>query len=255
MFIKYGCALSVVVDCPTPTFCLVDIHPTRRGDIVSERGLAASPEVDLSDELDAFGNRLRRFIAPPGETTLALSGVIGDSGHPDERDANATILPVNELPADVVTFLNGSRYCETDKLSPLAWSTFGRLPRNAFLVQAICDFTHAMLKFDYQEARCTRTAFESYEERTGVCRDFAHLAIALCRCLNIPARYVNGYLGDIGVPFDPTPMDMPGLRFISADNGSRSMPGTISAALAASRSRAAATPATCRCCTPLARMC
>jgi transglutaminase-like putative cysteine protease len=120
---------------------------------------------------------------------------------------DAPALPIEELPANVLTFLNGSRYCETDRLGPLAWNTFGHLPRNGGLVQAICDFTHDLIRFDYQRARSARTALEAYEERAGVCRDFAHLAIKLCRCMNIPARYVNGYLGDIGVPYNPTPMD------------------------------------------------
>src|SRR6185436_2332215 len=109
--------------------------------------------------------------------------------------------------AEVTTFLNGSRYCETDKLAGIAWATFGHLSPGTGMVQAICDVVHNRLTFDYQRARATRTAVEAYEERGGVCRDFTHLAIAFCRCLNIPARYVNGYLGDIGVPPDPAPMD------------------------------------------------
>jgi transglutaminase-like putative cysteine protease len=111
------------------------------------------------------------------------------------------------MPPELATYLNGSRYCETDKLGAVAWNRLGHLPRDARLVQAVCDFVHERIHFDYQLARNTRTAVEAYEERVGVCRDFAHLAITLCRCLNIPARYVNGYLGDIGVPCNPAPMD------------------------------------------------
>jgi transglutaminase-like putative cysteine protease len=207
MLIKYGCTLSIVVNAPTAVFCRVDIHPSRRADIVNETGLAAASSLTLTDELDAFGNRLRRFVACPGETTLTLSGVIRDMGLPDERNAGAPALAVSELPADVLTYLNGSRYSETDKLGAFAWDTFGHLPRDAGLIQAICDYAHDRLTFDYQQARSTRTAFEANEERVGVCRDFAHLAIALTRAMNIPARYVNGYLGDIGVPRDPAPMD------------------------------------------------
>jgi transglutaminase-like putative cysteine protease len=207
MLIKYGCDLSVEVAQPTSIFCLVDIHPDRRSDIVGETQLTASPSLALSDERDAFGNRLRRFKAPPGETSLSLSGVIADSGVAEPRDLTAPALPIADLPADVLTFLNGSRYCETDRLGHIAWGTFGHLPRNGGLVQAICNFVHGHIRFDYQCARCTRTALEAYDEREGVCRDFAHLAVALCRSMNIPARYVNGYLGDIGVPFNPAPMD------------------------------------------------
>ena len=207
MLIKYGCELSITTDGPTPIFCLVDIHPDRQADIVSQTGLRTSPSIEVAEELDTFGNRLRRFVAPSGETVLSLSGIIRDSGEPDARDFDAPVLPVADLPVETITFLNGSRYSETDKLGGMAWSLFGHLPRDSGLVQAVCDFVHDHIRFDYKLARATRTALEAHEERVGVCRDFTHLAITLCRCLNIPARYVNGYLGDIGVPADPAPMD------------------------------------------------
>lgn len=207
MLIKYGCELSICVASPTAVACLVDIHPDRRADIVEEAPLSINGSACLSDEHDVFGNRLRRFVAPTGETTVILSGTIFDSGNPDDRDPTLPILPVHELPQEALAYLSGSRYCETDKLGSKAWNTFGGLPRNGTLVQAICDFVNERMTFGYELARNTRTALEAYEERAGVCRDFAHLAIALCRCMNIPARYVNGYLGDIGVPVDPSPMD------------------------------------------------
>ena len=146
-------------------------------------------------------------MLPPGETTLFLDGVIADGGVPDFRDGEARAMAVTELPGDIAIYLNASRYCETDKLGDLAWGTFGHLAPGTRMVQAICDFTHKRLAFDYQQACCTRTAVDAYEERVGVCRDFTHLAVTLCRCMNIPARYVNGYLGDISVPCDPAPMD------------------------------------------------
>jgi transglutaminase-like putative cysteine protease len=136
-----------------------------------------------------------------------VSGVVRDRGLSDDRDRDSPILSVIDLPPDVAMYLNGSRYCETDQLADLAWTTFGTLPRTTRMVEAICDFVHDRLAFDYQRACPTRTALQAYEERTGVCRDFTHLAMSLCRCMNIPARYVNGYLGDIGVPPDPAPMD------------------------------------------------
>lgn len=158
---------------PTPAFCLVDIHPDRRRDIVQERGLVSLPHVVLTDELDAFGNRMRRFITPGGETTISLRGVIADSSIAEARDTAIATLPIEKLPADVMMYLNGSRYCETDKLAEVAWKRFGHLPRNGGLVQAICDFTSEQITFDYQRARATRTAFEAFEECAGVCRDFA----------------------------------------------------------------------------------
>jgi transglutaminase-like putative cysteine protease len=207
MDVRYGCELSVIVERPTPIFCLVDVHPDRRPDIVREHPLHAFPSLPLLATADAFGNVLKRCMLPPGETSFLLDGIITDTGSPDVRDPAARAMAVTDLPGDVVTYLNGSRYCDTDRLAPLAWNTFGHLPPGAEMVQAICDFTHERLTFDYQQARATRTAFEAYEERVGVCRDFTHLAVTICRCMNIPARYVNGYLGDIGVPPDPAPMD------------------------------------------------
>jgi len=207
MLIRYGCELSVIVERATPVFCLIDVHPDRRRDIVEELPIRALPALHLNSMHDAFGNRMQRCVLPPGETSLLVGGVIADAGLPDARDANARALPVTQLPADIALYLNGSRYCETDKLGSIAWSTFGHLVPGTQMVQAICDFTHERLAFDYKHARCTRTAVEAYEERVGVCRDYAHLAVTLCRCMNIPARYVNGYLGDIGVPPNAAPMD------------------------------------------------
>jgi len=207
MLICYGCELSVAVERPTPVFCLVDVHPDRRKDIVRETPLRASPALPQKTLHDAFGSVMQRSVLPPGETILLLDGVIADPGLPDAREAAARALPVMELPAEIAVYLNGSRYCETDSLGAIAWGRFGHLAPGTEMVQSICDFTHDRLSFDYKQARSTRTALEAYEEKVGVCRDFTHLAVTLCRCMNIPARYVNGYLGDIGVPPDPAPMD------------------------------------------------
>lgn len=212
MLIRYGCELSVIVERPTPMFCLVDVHADRRRDIVRENPLRTVPLVPLNTTADAFGNTLKRCVLPPGETSLMLDGVIADEALPDVQDPKARAVPPTELSGDIATYLNGSRYCETDKLGSVAWGLFGHLQPGvgmpgAEVVQAICDFTHQHLAFDYRRARSTRTAVEAYEERIGVCRDFTHLALTFCRCMNIPARYVNGYLGDIGVPPDPAPMD------------------------------------------------
>jgi transglutaminase-like putative cysteine protease len=207
MRIRYGCEMGLAVSQPTPAFCLVDIHPERRHDILEEQALHTDPSLPLRAGYDAFGNIMQRCLLPPGETVLHLSGLVRDSGELDQRDTMALAVAPLELPDDVAMFLKGSRYCETDEIGALAWSTFGHLSAGAGMVQAICDFTHDRLVFDYQCAHSTRTALQAYQERTGVCRDFTHLAIALCRAMNIPARYVNGYLGDIGVPPDPAPMD------------------------------------------------
>ena len=207
MRIRYGCELGLLVNQPTPAFCLVDLHPERRQDVLDEQPLRAEPVLPFRTGYDAFGNIMQRCLLPAGETLLRLSGVVRDSGELDSRDIAAPCLAPLDLPHDVAIFLKGSRYCETDEMGALAWGTFGHLPLGAEMVQAICDFAHERLVFDYQRARSTRTALQAYQEQTGVCRDLTHLAITLCRAMNIPARYVNGYLGDIGVPPDPAPMD------------------------------------------------
>ncbi len=207
MLINYGCEITVTVAKPTPLICLLDVHPERSRDVVTETPFRSTPALASAVYLDGFGNRCRRLIAPAGDITLHLEGTILDSGTHDPVALNACEVPVERLPHDTLVFLLGSRYCETDRLSQIAWDYFGDLPPGWTRVQAISDFVHAHLTFGYQHARATRSALEAFEERIGVCRDFAHLMIAFCRCLNIPARYVNGYLGDIGVPPDPAPMD------------------------------------------------
>jgi transglutaminase-like putative cysteine protease len=207
MLINYGYEISLKVTRATPLICTLDIHPERRSDIRVEAPFRSTPAVQTKIYLDGFFNRCRRLLAPAGEITLWHDGTVYDDGAPDPVVPTAREIPVEFLPHDTVVFLLGSRYCETDRLSQIAWDYFGALPPGWARVQAICDFVHDHITFGYEHARSTRTALEAFEERVGVCRDFAHLMIAFCRCLNIPARYVNGYLGDIGVPADPAPMD------------------------------------------------
>lgn len=207
MLIKYGFHTTIAVPNPTPTIAMLEVHPERSGDIQSETPFLTKPSVPTSVYLDGFGNRCRRILVPAGDITLRLEGTIYDSGKREPVVPDATEVPVERLPAGAIEFLVGSRYCETDRMSQAAWDLFGHVPAGWSRVQAIADYVHDHLTFGYEHARSTRTAEEAYEERVGVCRDFAHLMITFCRCLNIPARYVNGYLGDIGVPPDPAPMD------------------------------------------------
>jgi transglutaminase-like putative cysteine protease len=189
--------------------CLT-VHPTRTADLVSPQVVRYTPPVEARDYVDAFGNVCTRIVAPAGLTTIATSFEIEDSGQPDAVDRGALQHPVEDLPDRLLVYLLGSRYCDTDRLGDFAWAQFGAAPLGWGRVQAICDFVHDHIRFDYQRADATRTAFGALQEGTGVCRDFAHLAIALCRCMNIPARYCTGFLGDIGVPAAPDPMDFSG---------------------------------------------
>ena len=207
MLIRAGYEIAIECTAETPLLALLSVHPSRQADLRSPAIISSSGPAPLAASIDEFGNLRTRTVASPGVLKLASDFLIQDSGLPDEVAPWAAEVPVSQLPDDAVSFLLGSRYCETDRLSPLAWSLFGNTARGWARVQAICDYVHRHLTFGYQFARATRTAWEGHEERVGVCRDFAHLAIALCRCMNIPARYATGYLGDIGVPAVRAPMD------------------------------------------------
>lgn len=185
----------------------LSIEPSRERDLLSDHVIRFTPDVPSRNYVDMFGNTCTRIVAPAGLIEIRNEFLISDSGLPDEVAPQARQLDIAELPDDVLVYLLGSRYCDTQKLSDLAWSQFGQVTPGWQRVQAICDYAHQRISFGYHHARCDRTAFEGHEERVGVCRDFAHLAVTLCRCMNIPARYCTGYLGDIGVPADPAPMD------------------------------------------------
>lgn len=186
------------------------IHHSRVADIVVPDHLITTPVVPVTAYRDGFGNWCSRIIAPKGELQLTANAVLRDSGQPDAVVPWAHQHPVPELPEETLVYLLGSRYCETDLLVQTAWARFGQGPTGWGRVQAICDFVHHHVRFGYEHARPTKTAWETLQEGAGVCRDYAHLAIALCRCMNIPARYCTGYLGDMGTPPPYGPMDFAG---------------------------------------------
>ena len=207
MIIRAGYDIAFHCRQQTPMVLMLSVHPTRQADLLSEHCIQLSNGVGSRDYRDSFGNVCTRLVAPPGQLEVRNDFLIQDSGLPDEVAPEARQLAVHELPDDTLLFLMGSRYCDTQNLSDLAWSLFAGVEGGWQKVQAICDYVHDHLEFGYHHARCDRTASEGHAERRGVCRDFAHLAVTLCRCMNIPARYCTGYLGDIGVPRDPAPMD------------------------------------------------
>lgn len=206
MLIHVGYDISLDVPVSTPVNLLLDIHPSRQRDVALD-DWRSTPTTLVQRGLDLYGNSMRRLVVAPGQTRLSYRAIVRDTGFEDRRPVGAFETPISELPDECLHFIGGSRYCETDELSDFAWRTFGAVAPGWARVQAICDYVHERIKFDYQLARSTRTAVGAHNEGVGVCRDYAHLAIALTRCLNIPARYVNGFLGDIGVPADPAPMD------------------------------------------------
>jgi transglutaminase-like putative cysteine protease len=207
--LKIRVGYELVYECPQPTpmMLMLNVHHTRAPDMIVPDHVTTTPSIPMAAYRDLYGNWCTRIVAPQGHIRLRSAGLIRDSGCLEIPVPAARQHSIQELPEDALVFLLGSRYCDTEKLSDLAWSLFGQTPLGWSRVQAICDFVHNHVAFGYQHARATRTASETFEERRGVCRDYAHLAIAFCRCLNIPARYCTGYLGDIGLPPPYAPMD------------------------------------------------
>lgn len=206
MLIRLGYDIQFDLPAEVPMVALLHVHPSRMQDLLEPDELRIEPDIAVTHYLDSFGNRCSRFVAPQGKLRLSSSTLIRDSGEPDVANLVARERPVGELPNEVLSYLLNSRYCEVDRFSNLAFELFGFLTPGWNRVQAICNWVHQKVLFNYQQARPTKTALDVFTERVGVCRDFQHLAITFCRALNIPARYATGYLGDIGVPLR-LPMD------------------------------------------------
>jgi transglutaminase-like putative cysteine protease len=207
MLIRLGYDISFETPIQVPIVALLNVHESRTHNLLEPDILRTEPEVKIDSYIDSFGNYCSRFVAPPGVIRLYNSTLIQDSGESDAEALYAEEIPVGELPTDVLQYLLASRYCEVDLLSDVASDLFANAPHGWGRVKAVCDWVHSKVVFGYHFARSTKTALNVYTERTGVCRDFQHLAVTFCRALNIPARYVTGYLGDIGVPASEAAMD------------------------------------------------
>ncbi|MGB5094104.1 MAG: transglutaminase family protein [Parvibaculum sp.] len=208
MRLQLGCELIYDFPAPTPMIVMLNVHSSRFADLEYPDHLITEPPVPIESYRDSYGNWCCRLVAPAGRFTLGTQSVIRDERKSDPVELNALQHQVQDLPSETLLFLLGSRYCETDRLSEEAWRLFGSAPYGWGRVQAICDFVHNHIRFGYMHSRPTRTAFEAYQEGVGVCRDYAHLAIAFCRCMNIPARYCTGYISDVGQPEPHGTMDM-----------------------------------------------
>jgi transglutaminase-like putative cysteine protease len=207
MRIRLGYRLAYRLSQPTPMIALLNVHFSRSGDLEWPDHMITSPAVPVRSYRDGFGNWCNRLVAPAGEFVMSTDAVIRDEGLADPIASDAAQIAVEDLPDDTIAFLLGSRYCDTDVLLSEAWNRFGQTPPGWARVQAICDFVHNHVQFGYEFARATQTASQTLTEARGVCRDFAHLAITFCRCMNIPARYCTGYLGDVGLPPPYAPGD------------------------------------------------
>jgi transglutaminase-like putative cysteine protease len=208
MLIRANCEIAFTLPRPTAMVVMLYLHPSVLPQVRKPEQLEVEPRVPVSEYTDVYGNHCARVMVPAGRVVFRNDTIVEDSGRTDRQEWGVHQHSVEDLPSDTVLFLLASRYCEVDsELRDIAWALFGHLPAGWPLVQAVCNFVHHHIRFDYQQARSNRTALEIYRERAGVCRDYMHLAITFCRSLNIPARYCTGYLGDIGVPVMPYPMD------------------------------------------------
>lgn len=203
--LRIGCDIRYELPQPTPMILMVTVHDTKQNHLEAPDRITTVPPVPIQAYRDDFGNTCHRLIAPKGDFRIQIDTVMRDNGLPDPEVSEAEQYAVERLPAGTLKYLLPSRYCDTEFLSDIAWERFRHVTPGWARVQAICDFVHHYLTFGYHHSRPTRTASEAYQERQGVCRDFAHLAIALCRCLNIPARYCTGYVSDVGL--NPPPAD------------------------------------------------
>lgn len=207
MLIRAGYDIAFETEKPTPMLAMLSIHPSRNKDLRTAKRIVTEPDLTLYDYADSFGNICTRMTIPAGITRLSCGFVVDDLFELDAYAPDARQAAIENLPDEVMLYLLGSRYCETDRLTETAWSLFGGLPAGWPLVEAIVGYVHEHIRFDYMQARPTKTAWDVFQERQGVCRDFAHLAITLCRCMNIPARYCTGYLGDMDLPAVEGDMD------------------------------------------------
>jgi transglutaminase-like putative cysteine protease len=207
MRIHIGYELVFEVPGPTPMLLMLYVRPELAPALQRPEGIVVEPAIPVESFVDGFGNRAARVVAPAGTLRIRYDNVVTDRGIPEPTIEGLPLVPVAALPAEALRYLLASRYCEVDRMTAIAWDLFGKAPETWERVQAVVDWVHKNVTFGYQYSRPTKTAFDVFTERQGVCRDFQHLAITILRALNIPARYATGYLGDIGVPRDPNPMD------------------------------------------------
>lgn len=207
MLIRAGYTISFTTIRPTPMLAALSIHPSRNRDLRTAQRIMTTPDLPLYDYIDRHGNICSRLVLPEGETTISCGFVIEDPFELDIVPTAARQVPVERLPDATLVYLLASRYCETDRLTEIAWSLFGHLTPGWSMVQGIVAFVHDRITFDYGKASPGKSAWDVFVEERGVCRDFAHLAITLCRCMNVPARYCSGYLGDMDLPAPIGDMD------------------------------------------------
>ncbi|MEY3866806.1 MAG: hypothetical protein RLZZ338_697 [Cyanobacteriota bacterium] len=207
MLIRLGYEWIFDVPSPTPVILKLYLHPSQLSKVKKPEKVKVEPETPIEEFIDEFGNQAGRLMLPPGRVRVHNETIISDSGEPDRVNLSAQEIPIEQLPVEVLPYLLASRYCEVDLLSEIAWELFGESPPGWGRVQAVCDWVHSHVDFGYEYASSTKTAYQVYQDSRAVCRDFMHLAMTFCRCLNIPARAATGYLGNIRMPPSSAPID------------------------------------------------
>ncbi len=218
MRIRLGFEIAVTVPSPTPMVLMLNVRPEITGSLTRPDEIFLVPDIETSTYTDTFGNTCLRLVAPPGTLTMSADTVRETDGSLDALNSDALQIPIEELPDDALQFLLASRYCEVDLLGSFAWNTFGDTAGGWARVQAVNTWVNRHVTFGYQHARATKTAMDVFNEKNGVCRDYQHLAVTLCRALGIPARYATGYLGDIRRPQTDSPMDFSAWYQVFLDN-------------------------------------
>ena len=206
MRLRVGCEFGFLSDAPVPMVMLVRAHPRGEHQTLYESRWT-DPRIPISEYIDGFDNLCWRFVAPTGRLRVRYDALVAITGEPDPVVLEAPLVPVEHLPDSTLVFTLPSRYIQSDLLVPMAWELFGSTPPTWARVQAVCDWVHANIGYETNSSNPTITAMDVYERRIGVCRDFALLATAFCRALNIPARYTFGYFPDIAVEPPDVPMD------------------------------------------------
>jgi transglutaminase-like putative cysteine protease len=208
--VRVGYQISYEFIQPTPMLAILNVHYSRASDLVRPDQMMTTPSTPYTSYRDGFGNWCNRMLAPAGAFTISSDALVRDDGALDDVGTDARQHPIEDLPDEALVYLLASRYCDSDRLVGIAWDRFGHLPPGWPLVQAINEYVHQHITFGYEWASPTMTAFDAYTGGHGVCRDYAHLGTALCRAMNIPARYCTGYLAFIDIPTPQNPMDFAG---------------------------------------------
>ncbi len=196
MLVRVGCRFAY--EAPESTPSLWQVRPRPDGDhrIVGERWDPAAP---AQTYVDNYGNVCDRLSLPAGRSVLRYDATVEVSSSFDDADKAGSRAAIEDLPNEAFVYLLSSRFCWPDVLHDPAWELFGSVEPGWSRVQAVCDWVHDHIRYEVGSSTALTTAHDAWQARAGVCRDLTQLGITLCRALNVPARYVAGYLPDIAV--------------------------------------------------------